>query len=120
MDVTSENFGELLPAIKQHIADAAFIALDEEMTGIQDRAVRISADDAPAERYKKMVSLIYGHRQYMLSSPCPGPQVPVASRYSIIQFGLSLFHSNANGEGFTAYTYNFYLFPNSGLHDAVA
>ncbi|CAM9190358.1 unnamed protein product, partial [Ectocarpus fasciculatus] len=94
MDVTSENFGELLPAIKQHIADAAFIALDEEMTGIQDRAVRISADDAPAERYKKMV--------------------PVASRYSIIQFGLSLFHSNANGEGFTAYTYNFYLFPNSG------
>ena len=55
MDVTSENFAELLPAIKQHIADAVFIAIDEEMTGIQDRAVRISADDAPAERYKKMV-----------------------------------------------------------------
>ena len=55
MDVTSENFSTLLPVIKQQIAGAAFIAIDEEMTGIQDRLSRITADDSPAERYSKMV-----------------------------------------------------------------
>lgn len=56
MDVTSDNFISLLPVIKEQIARAAFIAIDEEMTGIQDRLGKISADDLPAERYAKMVN----------------------------------------------------------------
>lgn len=63
MDVTSDNFRSLLPAIKGHIHSADFIAIDEEMTGIQDRLGKISANDSPAERYEKMVSIEeYLHR----------------------------------------------------------
>ena len=57
MDVTAENFSALLPVIKQQIEGAAFIAIDEEMTGIQDRLSKISADDSPSQRYLKMVSM---------------------------------------------------------------
>ncbi len=45
--------------------------------------------------------------------------VKVASRYSIIQFGLCLFHLNGDGIGYKASPYNFYLFPESSGSDLV-
>ena len=56
----------------QHLPDAAFVAIDEEMTGIQ--IGRLSKDDTPAERYAS------------------GKQVP--ERYAIIQVGICLFLPN--------------------------
>lgn len=34
MDVTRDNFAELLPTITKEIETCAFMAIDEEMTGI--------------------------------------------------------------------------------------
>lgn len=42
-------------------------------------------------------------------------QIAAATRYSIIQFGLSTFHKcDTTPGGYVAHTYNFYLFPKSG------
>ena len=41
-------------------------------------------------------------------------QIAAATKYAIIQFGVSLFHRNEADNGYVAYTYNFYLFPSSG------
>jgi hypothetical protein len=90
MDITRENFAEHYPTIKRLLNEAEFVSFDEEMTGIVDRAQRIRADDTPDSRYVKMI--------------------PVATRYSIIQFGLSIFCKDARVTGgFVAHTYNFYL-----------
>jgi hypothetical protein len=56
----------------QHLSEAAFVAIDEEMTGIQ--MGRLSKDDTPAERYAS------------------SKQFP--ERYSIIQVGICLFLPN--------------------------
>ena len=37
MDSTAENFRVYLPVMKEQLAGAAFVAIDEEMTGITDR-----------------------------------------------------------------------------------
>lgn len=63
------------------------------MTGINTPESRNRRDDTAQIRYEKMIS--------------------VASRFSIIQFGLCLFHDDGKG-GFTATPYTFYLFPDSG------
>lgn len=55
---------------------------------------RIKADDTPDDRYRKMI--------------------PVATRYSIIQFGLSAFKKDPVADEYVAQTFNFYLFPNGG------
>lgn len=55
MDITAENFRVYLPVMKEQLAGAAFVAIDEEMTGITDRQNRITANDTPSERYRKMV-----------------------------------------------------------------
>lgn len=44
MDVTRENFAELYPQIRDAIANASFIAIDEEMTGIMDRFFCVDFD----------------------------------------------------------------------------
>jgi hypothetical protein len=56
----------------QHLPESVFVAIDEEMTGIQTG--RLSKDDTPAERYAS-------------SKPFP-------ERYSIIQVGICLFLPN--------------------------
>lgn len=94
MDVTRENFAEIYPELKEKISTASFICFDEEMSGITNPefSLRNRKEDDPDARYLKMV--------------------PVASRYSIIQIGICLFHKV--GDNFEASPYNFYIFPNMG------
>jgi poly(A)-specific ribonuclease len=80
----------------QHLPTAAFIAIDEEMTGISVNG-RPSKDDTPEQRYLK-------HKQ-------------VPEKYSIVQVGIALFHQHpeypAGPQEFLVRRYNFYLFPSS-------
>ena len=104
MIVTKENFAEIYPELRSRINNALFIAIDEEMTGIFDRSNRNRKNDDPAARYMRMI--------------------PVASRYSIIQVGLSIFmHAKSQSETedgmvvedtsneYVVYPYTFYIFP---------
>ena len=73
MHVTKQNFDEVIENIEMYLPTAAFVAIDEEMTGISmDEQSCYSMGDTPAKRYAKMRE--------------------VASRYNIIQFGMALFH----------------------------
>jgi poly(A)-specific ribonuclease len=105
MDITKENFLELLPRIQKCISEAEFIAIDEEMTGINlsDPSLRYRKDETIDARYLKMF--------------------PVANRFNIIQFGLCTFRkveliSDDNKENaanaYVASPFNFYLFPSGG------
>lgn len=92
MNVTKENFADAASEIESLLPSAAFVAIDEEMTGISIPGQQERIEDSPARRYAKM-------RQ-------------VASRYRIIQFGVALFHQE--GDGYKARPYNFYIFPETG------
>jgi hypothetical protein len=94
MNVTNENFTEVAEEIEALLPTAAFVAFDEEMTGISIPGLDNRMEDTPAKRYAKM-------RQ-------------VASKYKIIQFGMALFHAQPGGDGYVARAYNFYLFPETG------
>lgn len=102
--VTRDNFQEIYPRLKLEIQNATFVAIDEEMTGIQDTQARgrNSKIDTPDARYLKMV----------------GP----ATRYSIIQLGIAIFtaQKSPTGEsdgGWKVSVYTFYLFPDSANRD---
>lgn len=71
-DVTKENFIDQSNDLIQRISNAAWIAVDEEMTGISlPGTPRPSKADTPADRYPVLKK--------------------VPERYSIIQLGLCLF-----------------------------
>lgn len=80
----------------QHLPTAAFIAIDEEMTGISLNG-RPSKDDTPEQRYLKTKA--------------------VPEKYAIIQVGVALFHQHPDypkgQHEFLVRRYNFYLFPPS-------
>ena len=80
MDVTRNNFDEVLPVVIEKLQTCQFVSFDLEMSGIfsTDRSNRIRKDDTPPVRYKKMI----------------GP----ATTYSIVQFGLSIFEDNGDGD----------------------
>ncbi|GAX16658.1 poly(A)-specific ribonuclease [Fistulifera solaris] len=89
VNVTRSNFIEQSNDLLDHLPTAAFIAIDEEMTGISIQNRRSPKDKTPSEQY---------------------PELKLAAeRYAIIQLGVSLFH-NLNGS-WLARCYNFYLFP---------
>ncbi len=85
----------------RHLPNASWIAIDEEMTGIQlpfGESKRLSKDDSPAYRY-------------------PGLK-PVPERYAIIQLGICLFEHRTSREteqydeaSFNVRRYKFTLFP---------
>lgn len=77
MNVTKENFAEVAEQIEKLLPTAAFVAIDEEMTGISLPNRPDKMDDVPAKRYVKMRE--------------------VASTYAIIQFGIALFHERDGG-----------------------
>lgn len=94
MNVTKENLAEAAAQIEALLPSAAFVAIDEEMTGITLQGQAEQIQDLPSRRYSKMRN--------------------VASRYNIIQFGLCLFHESESGSGYLARPYNFYIFPEAG------
>jgi poly(A)-specific ribonuclease len=89
VNVTKANFVEQSNDLLQHLPTAAFIAIDEEMTGISIPGTgRPPKEQAPFQRYSTL------------------KQVP--ERYAIIQLGICLFHpvatvvaSEANGTSTT-------------------
>ena len=100
MDIFRENFHETFDSLKSKIETCKFWSFDLEMSGINtsDKSQQNRRDDSVDVRYKKMVS--------------------VATKFSIIQFGLCLFHDDGQG-GLLASPYNFYLFPNDSPQDIV-
>lgn len=98
MDVTNENFIELLPEILETIKQCDFIAIDTELSGLM-RERSINRFDLPEERFAQAVKSSRG--------------------YFIMQFGLSCFSRDSSLRSYTNRTYNFYIFPQAheGLGD---
>jgi len=106
MDVTVQNFEEVVTELQQVLPTAKFVAIDEEMTGVSFSGEKqVSIGDRPHQRYQRMRR--------------------VANHYSIIQFGLAVFHESSSKEpgsdltvgapsSYTCRVYNFYLFPQEG------
>lgn len=90
MDVTNENFLQLLPEITHTIQQCDFIAIDTELSGLmRDRT--LNRFDLPEERFTKAFESSRG--------------------YFIMQFGLSCFTKNDRDNVYDNRTYNFYIFP---------
>ena len=68
------------------------------MSGIDIKGARNSRADSADARYRRMVD--------------------VANRFSIIQFGFSLFTRNSSG-GYESRPYNVFVFPETGQQDVV-
>jgi hypothetical protein len=92
MDVTKDNLNEAIEDLLKHLPSCDFIAIDEEMTGIDIKGARNSRADTSNTRYLRMVD--------------------VASRFSVIQFGIALF--TRKGSGYVSRPYNFFVFPEPG------
>ncbi|KAI3424112.1 hypothetical protein D9Q98_009473 [Chlorella vulgaris] len=90
MEVTRHNFKEVLPLVKQALADCQFYAIDCEMTGLFLEDNKAGPLDDIEERYSE--------------------QTLASSRAFVInQFGLSAFVWE--GGAYRPRTFNFYLFP---------
>lgn len=91
MDVTKENFIQLLPEISETIKNCDFIAIDTELSGLM-RERSSNRFDLPEDKFSKTF---------------------VSSRgYFIMQFGISCF-SLTGHRHYDNRTYNFYIFPQS-------
>ncbi|KAG1655504.1 hypothetical protein FOA52_008523 [Chlamydomonas sp. UWO 241] len=101
VDVVRDNFEAMLPAVEAALRDCTFFAIDCEMTGLFLEGSRESFLDEMPDRYARL-------RESSQS-------------FVVNQFGLSCFtaapraaDSSTNhpaGLGYTASTFNFYLFP---------
>lgn len=96
MDVTRDNFVQVLPEIIENLDRTTLMAIDLEMSGIK-MDYNTSESDLPMEYFHKAV-------------------VP-ASRYRIIQLGMTLFMplntSSSSEPKYATRIYNFYLFPHA-------
>jgi len=54
MEVTKENFDQVLPVIAEAIKECDFLAFDTELTGLTTRGQRITGLDSVEERYQKI------------------------------------------------------------------
>ncbi|KAL1923300.1 uncharacterized protein VTP21DRAFT_8280 [Calcarisporiella thermophila] len=94
MEVLRDNFGKLLPMIKEAIRKADFIAIDTELTGLNEPPERENLLDDPGTRYEK-------HRI-------------TSGQFRIIQFGLTTFTFSPSNQSFVARPFNFFVFPGEG------
>jgi len=93
MKVTKHNFLEVLPGFLAKLEASAFVSFDLEFTGIYGE--KNIKSDSIEQRYKKMVA--------------------VASKYSIIQIGISIFvPSEEDASVLETSSYAFYVFPEWG------
>lgn len=96
--VTRDNFQSILPEILGKLRLAVYVSFDEEMSGIEISTIRNQKSDSPEDRYKKMVR--------------------VASKYSIIQFGICIFmRDEAVGDLLVGHPYTFFVFPDQSSND---
>lgn len=106
VNVTKSNFIKESNDLIRNLPSAAFVAIDEEMTGIViPNSPRPPKDQTPDERYNMLKA--------------------VPEKYSIIQLGICLFHehpdfhtnriSGVDAPEFVARKYNFWMFPPADL-----
>jgi poly(A)-specific ribonuclease len=95
MNITQENFEELLPRIVEDIKQCDFISIDAEFTGLGlDPLTRNDILDTSAERYEKVSKVI--------------------TQYLPIQIGICTFTYKKDAKQYIANPYNFYIFPKTG------
>ncbi|CAO3663714.1 unnamed protein product [Umbelopsis ramanniana] len=98
MEVLRSTFLEKLPEVKSAIDNAAYIAIDTELTGLSRPINSYRTTDDVAARYEK---------------------VSQSSReFSIIQFGLACFTWDTESQAYIAKPFNFYIFPNGEPREA--
>ncbi|XP_055624362.1 poly(A)-specific ribonuclease PARN-like isoform X2 [Toxorhynchites rutilus septentrionalis] len=90
MEITSKNFLEQLPSIRQTIQEANFFAIDGEFTGLtSDR--NVYPFDTPEEVYLKTIQN--------------------STNFVIVQLGLCAFKLNPDTGHWSYKCYNFYCYP---------
>lgn len=79
----------------EHLPKASFVALDEEMTGINPTGVqRPTRDTIPKQSY-------------------PTFHKPAAEDFTLVQLGICLFIEGSEGGRWNVRRYNFYMFPDN-------
>ncbi|XP_066432295.1 poly(A)-specific ribonuclease PARN [Eleutherodactylus coqui] len=94
MDITWRNFKEQLPNVCQAIAEADFLAIDGEFSGISDGpsfTTLTNSLDTPEERYAKL-------KQHSME-------------FLLFQFGLCTFTYDSTEAKYIIKSFNFYIFP---------
>lgn len=95
IQVTRDNFDDLLPTIKCHIEQCDFVTIDTELTGLSSsKATQYNLFDSPQDRYSKVRSS--------------------AINFGLLQYGISCFTYNKSTSSFDTETYSFYLWPKVG------
>ncbi|RWS12161.1 poly(A)-specific ribonuclease PARN-like domain-containing protein 1 [Dinothrombium tinctorium] len=94
IEVTNENFEQLLPSIEETIRMASFVAIDMELSGLNaSPALKPTLFDSIEERYRK--------------------QRETVNRFVCCQFGLTCFKRDPFVNKYTAKSFGFYLCPRS-------
>uniref|UniRef100_A0A8C1LRA3 Poly(A)-specific ribonuclease PARN n=1 Tax=Cyprinus carpio TaxID=7962 RepID=A0A8C1LRA3_CYPCA len=94
MEVTRQNFKEVLPEVCSAVQEADFISIDGEFTGISDGpsvSALTNGLDTPEERYTKLRK----HSMNLL----------------LFQFGVCTFRYDQNQSTYVTKAFNFYIFP---------
>ncbi|XP_063240620.1 poly(A)-specific ribonuclease PARN-like isoform X2 [Bacillus rossius redtenbacheri] len=89
MEVTRSNLEELLPEIERAVAEAQFLAVDGEFTGLRE-GQSVFPHDSPARQYAKLLR---------------------GMDFLLVQFGLCAFQYHPGEDRYTHRAYNFYVFP---------
>ena len=92
VDVTTQNFQEILCLVEKDLQEASFTCLDFEFSGLHTSNCHpISLFDTPPERYK------------LLCKSCQD--------FTVLQCGISIFCYDSVSRTYQSNTYNFFLFP---------
>ncbi|XP_051561076.1 poly(A)-specific ribonuclease PARN-like [Myxocyprinus asiaticus] len=94
MEVTRQNFKEVLPEVCVAVQEADFISIDGEFTGISDGpsvSALTNGLDTPEERYCKL-------RKHSM-------------KFLLFQFGICTFRYDHNKSTYVTKAFNFYVFP---------
>ncbi|CAF0779381.1 unnamed protein product [Brachionus calyciflorus] len=92
MDVTIDNYEELLPEILEKIENCDFCSIDCELSGITQYK-DLNSFDTLRTRYEKIKNSV--------------------ESFLILQFGLCVFKYKPNEKSYESHAYNCYLFPRS-------
>jgi poly(A)-specific ribonuclease len=99
MEVTKNNFAEVLPEIETALSECSFYAFDCEMTGLFVSENRNGLAEGKPPAYLHDIEDRYEELQQS------------SEAFVINQFGLSAFRWEEDSKTFVAKTFNFYTFP---------
>ena len=89
LDVTRDNFEEVLSAVLEAVNEAQFVAVDTELTGLSSVSNFEDMVDEPRERYTKL-------RRY-------------ATDFAVLQYGVACFRWDEGSKKYHVKPFNFYL-----------